>query len=177
MLFTLNQQDNNAVIEENGHLIYTVEKDTKDKLMSIALKNSYGDEILHFYQIKKWYQLIPALMTNEFMIYEHDEKIGELRKGKKGFDLILHGVCYHMYGGTHATKRSVIVFDRETQVAEFTLGDPCNVSFTNGVFGSLYALLMYLFQTVIKESEFPEEAFQDHYKGMYLRSLDHVTAE
>lgn len=177
MQFTLNQQDDRCLIEENGHLIYTVEKDNKDHLMSFVLKNPYGSEVLHFYQIKKWYQQLPVLLKNEFTIYEHDEKIGELRKTKKGFDLVLHGVNYHMYGGVHATKRSVIVFDREMQVAEFTLQKPCSVVFTNGVFGSIYALLMFLFQTVIKEAEFPEEAFQDHYKGMYLRSLDHVSAE
>ncbi|WP_416327241.1 hypothetical protein [[Eubacterium] hominis] len=177
MLFTLKKEEQGFVIEESGHAIYRIAQDTTDKLLSFALKNPYGDEVMNFYQIKKWYQILPVLQTHEFSIYENDVKIGKLEKTKKGFDLILHDVPYHMYGGTHHAMRTVIVFDRETQVAEFTLGEQSSVAFTNGVFGSTYAMLLFLFQEIIKETEFMAEAFQDAYRGMYLRSLDDVVAE
>lgn len=177
MLFTLKHTDQEFVIEENGHRIYTIAKDPSDKLLSYALKNAYGDDAMNFYQIKKWYQIVPALQKHEFSIFDKDTKIGKLQKAKQGFDLILHDVPYHMYGGIHNTKRSIIVFDRNTQVAEFTIGEESSVAFTNGVFGSIYAMLLFLFQEVIKETEFSEEAFQDSYRGLYLRSLDDVVAE
>lgn len=172
MLFTLVKQSDSCQVLENDHLIYTIEQEKEGNLINILLKNPYGDEVLSFYQIKKWYQILPMLQTHEFTMYEQNEKIGEIRKSKHGFDMIYHDVTYHIYGGTHAAKRSMIIFDRQIQVAEFTLEEQCcTVNFSNGVFGSIYAICMYLFMEIIKESEFEEEAYLDHYQGMYMRSL------
>ena len=176
MKFTLCKDDACFRIEEDGRLIYTIQKDLSDKLVSVALKNSYGDDILHGYQIKKWYHF---LMPNrhEFTLYEGDEKIGELHKNKDGFTLELYGVNYYVYGGKHTAKQTVIVFDRGVQVAEFCIDEEISVTFTNGAFGSMYAFMMYLFTEVIKADEFADEAFDDNYKGMYLRSLDDIVEE
>ena len=172
MLFTLVKQDDTYQVQENGHLIYTIVQEKEGNLTNILLKNPYGDEVLSFYQIKKWYQVLPILQTHEFTMYEQDEKIGEFRKSKNGFDMIYHDVTYHIYGGTHAAKRSAIIFDRQMQVAEFTIDqDSCTVNFSNGVFGSIYALCMYLFMEIIIENEFEVEAYLDHYQGMYMRSI------
>lgn len=175
MKFTLRKDNEHTVIEEDGRLVYTIEQDQKDALISIALKNMYGDDVLHFYQIKKWYHLLKIKKINDFTIYEGDEKIGELHKHKDAYVMELHGVLYYVYGGLHAAKKTVIIFDREVQVAQFTLEeDETDVVFTNGIFGSFYALLTYLFKDIIKLDEFSEEAFTDHYKGMYLRGLDDI---
>ncbi len=172
MLFTLVKQDDRYQVQENGHLIYTIVQEKEGNLINILLKNPYEDVVLSFYQIKKWYHILPVLKSHEFTMYEQEEKIGELRKSKNGFDMIYHDVTYHIYGGRHAAKRSVIIFDRQMQVAEFTIEEnSCTVNFSNGVFGSIYALCMYLFMEIMKENEFEEEAYLDHYQGMYMRSI------
>lgn len=176
MKFTLCKENEQYNVREEGRLVYAIDVDKKDSLISVGLKNMYGDDVLHVYQIKKWYHFLKLKKVNDFTIYEGDDKVGELHKQKDGFVMELHEVNYYFYGGVHATKKSVIVFDREVQVAQFTFEeDETSVVFTNGIFGSYYSLLMYLWKEVIKVEEFNEEAFADHYKGMYLRGLDEVT--
>lgn len=176
MIYTLQKEENSFVVKEEGRKIYTVEKDEKDALASIALKNRYGDDILHLYQIKKWYHMLKFLKMSDFAVYEDDRKIGALRKTKQGYQFELHGVSYQMYGGRHATKRTIIVFDREVQVAQFTLDEVSEATFTNGVFGSYYAMFLYVFTQFSKEEDFSSEAFQEHYKGLYLKDLEDAAA-
>lgn len=169
MELTIVKEENQYIVKEKNRAIYTIVSDKKDKLLTIQLHNTYGDEVLGFYQIKKWYSTFRSDIANDFTMYRGEEKIGEIHKSNYGFDVIYHGVYYRVFGGTHAGKRVAICFDRETQVAQFTF-DQNNTStarFTNGIFADIFVLMMYAMKEVIKLEAFPEDAFIKHYAGRY----------
>ena len=175
MQFFMKLEKENWAVYEGDRCIYRILHDTSDALFSVALQNPYGDEVMAFYQIKRWYHSLRFIKQKDLTIYEGENKLGELHKGKDGYVLTLHGVDYYLYGGMHSAKKTVSVYERDVQMAEFTIEEKhVSVTFTNGVFGSLFALFMYVLYVFLPIEDFNEEAFREHYQGMYMRDLDDI---
>lgn len=167
MLLTLGKKDEQSIILENKRSIYSIVLEQEEKLFSIYLKNIYEDEVLSFYQIKRWFNIVQPTRCEDFTIFEKDDKAGELHKAKDFFEIDYQGVYYRFFGGYHLQKRTIICFDREQQVAEFIFGEEPCVKFKNSCFNSLFGMLLYIFNEIIKEDKFSSEAFLKQYVGVY----------
>lgn len=165
MEFTMQKVIDEYYIMENDRHVFTVSYEKENGLLSIYLKNMFGDEILGLYQVRKWYSRVHSCMN--FMIYENDQQIGELKKNKDGFELVYHDVYYRFYCGQHAGDRMVICFDRNHQIAEFTFDEITKIKFCNTTLQGLLSLLCMTMKVFIDQEHFSEKAFQHHYLGVY----------
>lgn len=167
MLLTLEKKDDQSIVLENKRVIYSIALKKEEKLFSIYLKNIYDDEVLSFYQIKRWFNLVQPLRCEDFTVFENDDKVGELHNIRDCFEIEYQGVFYRFFGGYHLQKRTIICFDREQQVAEFVFDEVPTVKFKNSCFNSLFGMLLFIFDEIIKEDKFSNEAFVKHYTGVY----------
>lgn len=172
MIFTMSKEEDHYVVKENGRHVFSIAYKSEDKLLSITLKNMYGDEIFGVYQIKKWYSSIKPEIMNDFTIYEREEKLGEIHKKKDCFEILYHDVFYRLYSGNHAAKRTGICFDRKEQIAEFIIDEESTVKFKNASLGVLFCFLMVLMKEFLPQEKFSQEAFFHHYIGLFNDEQD-----
>lgn len=172
MRFTMIKVNDHYVVRENERQVFTIEYKKEHKLLTIMLKNMYGDEIFGIYQVKKWYNSIMPEMLSAFAIYEHDEKLGAIYKKHECFEILYHDVVYRLYSGKHSAKRTAICFDRHEQIAEFIIDEESSVKFKNGSLGVLYSFLMVLMKEFVPQEKFSETAFLHHYIGLYKDEQD-----
>ena len=165
MEFTMRKDIDEYSIEEQGRCVFRSSYEKEGGLLSIYLKNMYGDDIMGFYQLRKWYSRFRPCM--DFTVYEGDEQIGELKKSRDGYELIYHDVYYRFYCGMHAGRRVVICFDRAQQIAEFVLDDISTLRFKSTTQQALLSLLCVLMKAFLDQEQFSQEAFLHHYIGVY----------
>lgn len=163
MEFTIEKQDGGYVIKEEGRVVFTCDYEVEEKLFSLYLRNIYGNEAVGVYQIKKWYTPFRPSLALDFTIYEGDVKMGELHKIKGGFTFDYQGVTYRFYGGVHASKKTVICFDREEQCAEMVYGDVSRVTFENSTLGATMAILCILLEHFNLIDHFSQDQFLEKY--------------
>ena len=163
MEFTMRKDIDEYRIEEQGRCVFHASYEKEDGLLSVYLKNMFGDDIMGFYQIRKWYSKFHPCMN--FTVYEGDQQIGELKKSRDGYELLYHDVYYRFYCGMHAGKRVVICFDH--QIAEFVLDEVSVVRFKSTTQQALLSLLCVLMKAFLDQEQFSQEAFLHHYIGVY----------
>lgn len=167
MQLSLVKENGEIYIKENNHAIYKIEEEKEQGLLCVYLKNMYGDEVLGMYQIQKWYSRFLQKRLEDFTIYEKDDKLGELHTFKDGYEVEWQSVYYRFFGGYHATKRTILCFDREQQYAEFVCDNMPMVKFRNTTLNALFALLLYMFDRHLSQDKFAEEAYLYRYQGIY----------
>lgn len=167
MEFTIKKVQEHYDICEGKNTVFTIDYVNENKLLSLYLRNMYGDEVLGFYQIKKWYSGVRASRTCDFTLYEKDVKLGELHPIKDGFELIYHDVLYRFYCGDHAGKRTLAVYDREEQVANMVMGEETVLCFQGGSFSAMLALSCILMKDFLPQEKFTQAGFMKKYTGIY----------
>lgn len=159
MEFIIEKKDSIYSIKEDGRTIFTCDHSYDDKLLSLYLRNIYGDEALSVFQIKKWYSTIQPGRALDFTIYEQDAKMGELHGIKGAFEFAFQGVTYRFYSGLENGVRIVKCFDREKCCGIMELGETCKVSFYNSTLGSLMSILTVLLDGYIKHEHFSQDLY------------------
>ena len=159
MDFIIEKKDKLYYIKENGRLVFTSDYCYEEKLLSLYLRNLYGDEALSMFQIKKWYSTIYPSRALDFTIYEQDIKMGELHSFKGGFEFIYQGVAYRFYSGMVDGVRVVKCFDRDKICATMVFDNEIKLSFSNSTLGSLLSILAILLHGFIKCEHFSQELF------------------
>lgn len=167
MEFTIEKVEKGYVVKEEGRIIFSSDYEIDEKLISLYLRNIYGDEAVGIYQIKKWYTPLKPALALDFTIYEGDVKMGELHKIKGGFAFDYQGVSYRFYSGIFASKRRVICFDRTHQVAEMVLDEISTLHFTNSTLGALMSVLCILLKEFTPPERFSQDIFLSKYEESY----------
>lgn len=167
MEFIIEKSESGYIMKEDDRVIFTCDCSYDEKLLSVYLRNVYGDEALAVYQIKKWYSTVVPSITNDFTIYEGDNKMGELHKTKGGFEFAYQGVLYRFYGGEFESVKKVICFDRTHQCAEMMLEEPSIVRFSNSTLGALMALLCVVLKECSLTDQFSQEMFLEKHDVAY----------
>lgn len=165
MEFTVSKDIDTYKITENKRMVFHVTYVKEHGMVSMYLKNMYDDTVMGIYEIHKWYSRLHSFM--EFALYEGDELVGELKKTRKGYELVYHDMYYQFYCGIHAGKRMVICFDHDEQIGEFTFDDISRIKFKQTSLQGVWTLVAVLMKAFIDEEHFSPEAFFQHYLGVY----------
>ena len=54
MEFHIQKQEQKYLIKEDGRIVFYGDYEIEEKLISLYLRNIYGDEAIGLYQVKKW---------------------------------------------------------------------------------------------------------------------------
>ncbi|MEG0328912.1 MAG: hypothetical protein RSC10_09960 [Longicatena sp.] len=168
MKFEMSKVENQYLIKEENRTVFHVDSEIDGKLLSLYVKNLYEDEILACYQIKKWYNIVKANLATDFTIYEGDNKLGELHSIKDGYQMVYHEVLYRFYCGEHLNKRTLLVFDRDIQIAEIILDEISTLRFSNGALASLFVAMSVLVKDYLPTKAFSQAGFDKKYIGCYV---------
>lgn len=168
MQFTIEKIEQTYIIKEAGRTIFTSDYHYDDKLLSLYLRNIYGDEALALYEIKKWHSVVRTSIAQDFTIYEGDVKMGELHKIKGGYEFDFQGVRYHFYGGVMGANKKVICFDRNEQCAEMTFNQTLSVRFTNSTLGALMSLFCVLLHEFSLIDRCSQDVFLEKYEEEFV---------
>ena len=171
MKLQLIYQDGKAYIKEDNRFIYQIEEEKEQGLLTIHLNNMYGEEIVSVYQVSKLSTMLNK-KKNDFTIYDHDLKLGELHKVDGSYEIQYHGIYYRFFGGLHLTKRHIICFDQEQQIAEFIFDQECVVRFRNITLNPICSLLLYVFDRYIPAEKFSKKEYLYHYRGLYTDTYE-----
>ena len=63
MEFTMRKDIDEYRIEEQERCVFRASYEKEDGLLSVYLKNMFGDDIMGFYQIRKWYSKFHPCMN------------------------------------------------------------------------------------------------------------------
>lgn len=165
MEFTMIKDGEQYVIKEDTRVVFTCDYTLEDRLLSIYLRNIYGDEAIGVYQIKKWYTRFRPALALDFTIYEGEVKMGELHKIKGGFTFDYQGVTYRLYGGVWTSKKIVLCFDREMLCTTMVYDEATStIRFHNTTLGATMAILCVLFKDFHLMDHFSQDSFLRKYE-------------
>ena len=166
MKISLVKEDDTIYALEDERKIYCFEESKEQRLITVVLKNMYGEEVRAMYQIQRSPLKYFSKKHKGYTFYDHDDKLGELHYTKEGFEIKFHDIYYRFYGGLHANKKTVLCFDRDVEIAEFTLGEQPYVKFRNTNLNAGFTILLYLFNYLLPFEQFDEKVYLHSYKGM-----------
>lgn len=145
MEFHIQKQEQKYLIKEDGRIVFYGDYEIEEKLISLYLRNIYGDEAIGLYQVKKWYTGIFPKLSQSYTIYEQENKLGELQNASKGIRLMEYqGITYRFYGGVHGSSYEMLCYERNRLCAKMLFDDEVTVEFYNSSMGALFAALAVL---------------------------------
>lgn len=171
MEFTIAKKEQGYEVLEEGRVIFTCDYEYEERLLSVHLRNIYGDEAISIYQIKKWYSPLKPKLAVDFTIYEGEVKMGELHKTKGFFTFDFQGVSYSFFGGVHASKHKIICFDRDHMCAQMELGKPSTLRFENSTLGAMMSILCVLLEEFQLLEHFSQDLFLQRYEQAFAKTL------